>query len=846
MSNCGCGNKDITPTGCGCATSKKTCKQKSCACPVKDLSTDCIVLGVDLECTQVPKGKILTEALSLIDNFICEKFSSVTNYLTLKNIGGGAKAFKQTNLLGQKEIRTFTSADESITVSENANTIDLSASFCQPRSYKVALPDAITEGDSNVYVLRDSYAGRLDEDTIADEIEEIPGKEGYGIKLKYFANCADTEGQFIEPKDGNTYQAHINTVILSGNTTDSRLDGIVNYRQVSSALIDYSQETPTQATFRIGNGVFFNPALGNSYVNKLYSDSTGKVVLHTKLLHRYNSNNETEVNTEKKRRVLNQDGDDISNSFSGNEVMDINVLSDDTNIVLFITNSMYYWMIVVDSGTYGDANVTIDGVNYLMSFDTDFITTSDNFISTHKAALKALGIEIVTATLTGGLKKYILFTSLSDFSGGGLNTTQLSGDIDVKKQFSISSQSNCLKIATSSTANGTYTLADGFIPFATNYKNLTTSVIMPNGNLCILTEIAAFNFQIPTVAPATLDYINDSVIIFDSSYENILYRKGLDQILPSLNNRSDVKIEVLSTNELLFLDRGYYTSNYYSTSNRLSKTDGDLTNVDATIGSVVPQGVDEWSIPTDIKVLQDDSIMLAGLDVSTLDRAKLYRINSDGSLFVGYTVPTINGVYAVSAQSDGKLIISGLFSGFIKRLSSLGVTDNTFLSNFTVPSISLGSYHALNYVKGITVDSDDKIYVYGGFVEVSNREYRRIFKVTSDGELDTLNFYKFFTRSREMTIPIFNTNRIPNINDNQYAFQVGVVDVFNTDPYDRNNDNYPSLSPQKITKVELDTDYDANFIYLKIADTLESIPKHIAFEINIVETVGSLSTYTSS
>lgn len=46
------------------------------------------------------------------------------------------------------------------------------------------------------------------------------------------------------------------------------------------------------------------------------------------------------------------------------------------------------------TGTSGTANVTVNGVNYLATFSSTLSTTATNFVTTHGATLKALGIEV--------------------------------------------------------------------------------------------------------------------------------------------------------------------------------------------------------------------------------------------------------------------------------------------------------------------------------------------------------------------------------------------------------------------------------------------------------------------
>lgn len=66
---CNCGN--TTTSIC-----TSTCTTTDCSCPVKDLSTDCVLYtGNDLACSGIKKGTILTELIQQLDTYICDKFS---------------------------------------------------------------------------------------------------------------------------------------------------------------------------------------------------------------------------------------------------------------------------------------------------------------------------------------------------------------------------------------------------------------------------------------------------------------------------------------------------------------------------------------------------------------------------------------------------------------------------------------------------------------------------------------------------------------------------------------------------------------------------------------------------
>ncbi len=49
------------------------------------------------------------------------------------------------------------------------------------------------------------------------------------------------------------------------------------------------------------------------------------------------------------------------------------------------------------TGTSGTANITVNGVAYLATFSSSLTTTATNFVTTHRAALAALGLKVRSA-----------------------------------------------------------------------------------------------------------------------------------------------------------------------------------------------------------------------------------------------------------------------------------------------------------------------------------------------------------------------------------------------------------------------------------------------------------------
>jgi hypothetical protein len=113
---------------CNCSEinpcSQTPCIEVHCECPVL-IKSDCVnEVTVDLPCLNISKKKTLNEWMLALDAAICAKFLALQSYFNLKNIGLGAKIYKQINLLGEKELRTIVSNDNSVIIEENSDNIN--------------------------------------------------------------------------------------------------------------------------------------------------------------------------------------------------------------------------------------------------------------------------------------------------------------------------------------------------------------------------------------------------------------------------------------------------------------------------------------------------------------------------------------------------------------------------------------------------------------------------------------------------------------------------------------------------------------------------------------------------
>jgi hypothetical protein len=107
---------------CGCNQIENPCQPtEPCLCKVR-LNSDCItVSGATNLCLGIDDNLILTDYLSQLDDKICEKIATLTNFIALKGVGTGAQVYKGIDVLGKKEIRSLKSLKPELII---AQTID--------------------------------------------------------------------------------------------------------------------------------------------------------------------------------------------------------------------------------------------------------------------------------------------------------------------------------------------------------------------------------------------------------------------------------------------------------------------------------------------------------------------------------------------------------------------------------------------------------------------------------------------------------------------------------------------------------------------------------------------------
>ncbi|MBC6610302.1 T9SS type A sorting domain-containing protein [Hymenobacter sp. BT507] len=134
----------------------------------------------------------------------------------------------------------------------------------------------------------------------------------------------------------------------------------------------------------------------------------------------------------------------------------------------------------------------------------------------------------------------------------------------------------------------------------------------------------------------------------------------------------------------------------------------------------------------------------------------IVKLNADGTLAEGFDVGAgaVGSIAAVQVQPDSKIVLGGNFTGFngtatngLVRLNANGSVDQQFVA-------ALGSGLAGGAVNALLVQPDGKLVVGGDFRYATNPAQPNLFRLTSNGTLDT---------SFEAALPLDNFRESPSV-----------------------------------------------------------------------------------
>jgi uncharacterized delta-60 repeat protein len=260
--------------------------------------------------------------------------------------------------------------------------------------------------------------------------------------------------------------------------------------------------------------------------------------------------------------------------------------------------------------------------------------------------------------------------------------------------------------------------------------------------------IGCFNPQ-PGFGPVTIWNLDiqtdDSILVAGTynTYNSISYsaiiRLNADATIDNTFNIgigfNDATFDVKTQSDGKILVGGNFTSYSGVSSNRIIRlnTNGSIDN-SFNIGT----GFDSPSLVFTIAIQSDGKILVGGIYASYNGTSSNYiiRLNTDGSIDTSFNIGTgfDGGVHTIKIQSDGKILIGGNFTSYngvsrnrLIRLNQNGTVDVLF---------NIGSGFS-DIVRDIEIQPDGKIILVGQFGNIPSPQYRRIVRLNSDGSIDT-------------------------------------------------------------------------------------------------------------
>lgn len=181
---------------------------------------------------------------------------------------------------------------------------------------------------------------------------------------------------------------------------------------------------------------------------------------------------------------------------------------------------------------------------------------------------------------------------------------------------------------------------------------------------------------------------------------------------------------------------GFFTSVSGTGRLGIARLNSDGTN-DASF--LAPAGFGVNNSVFAVAVQTDGRVLIGGLftNVNGMERNGLARLNADGNLDTSFLAVGSGAnapLYALALQPDGKILIGGAFTNFsgsarngIARLNASGAVDTSFLN--TGSGVN-------NFVRSLGLQGDGKVLLGGAFTLVNNAVRAGIARLDNTGNLD--------------------------------------------------------------------------------------------------------------
>jgi uncharacterized delta-60 repeat protein len=295
--------------------------------------------------------------------------------------------------------------------------------------------------------------------------------------------------------------------------------------------------------------------------------------------------------------------------------------------------------------------------------------------------------------------------------------------------------------------DNTFITGTGFNGYVNNIKIQNDGKIIVSGNFTSYNGVNA----------GRIVRLNTDGTI-DSSF---LSGTGFSGLVMSINLQNDGKIIVKTSNTNSYNGVGF--------SNNLIRLNQDGTKDTSFSAGAFGGGIGTVS---DIDIQNDGKIILVGFFETytyssfTSTRPGIIRLNSNGTNDTTFNIGSGFGsnysLRQVKIQSDGKIILAGLFNSYngeivssIIRLNNNGTRDNTFNSTITQGSS----------IFNLDIQSDGKILICGQFT----LPYNRLARLNQNGTVDTnFNIGSGFDNSVYSAIELINGSILASGNFKSY------------------------------------------------------------------------------
>lgn len=179
------------------------------------------------------------------------------------------------------------------------------------------------------------------------------------------------------------------------------------------------------------------------------------------------------------------------------------------------------------------------------------------------------------------------------------------------------------------------------------------------------------------------------------------------------------------------------TGEYITSYNGISRKRLARLNADGTLDSTFNPGTGPSSTVYSIATQNDGKILIGGRfgNYNGVARNGIARLNPDGTLDTTFNMGTgvNNNIYSIAVQTDGKILISGLFTSYngvsrnrFARLNADGTLDTAF-----DPGVGPD-----NAIYSIVTQTNGQIIIAGNFKKYNGTSKECIARLNADGTID--------------------------------------------------------------------------------------------------------------